>query len=122
MFCSHCGKEIADQAVICVNCGCRTGAVFTPPQPVSQSVQHVQPVNEEPELANWSKICGIVSFFVGWFALGITAIVLACMSKDERTGQMSQSAKVGYVCGIISTALSGILFVILVAVITMMSL
>ena len=21
-YCSHCGKEIADEAVICINCGC----------------------------------------------------------------------------------------------------
>lgn len=25
MFCSNCGKEIADKAIICVNCGCKTG-------------------------------------------------------------------------------------------------
>ena len=23
-FCSHCGKEIADEAVVCVGCGCST--------------------------------------------------------------------------------------------------
>lgn len=120
-YCSHCGKQIADQAVICVNCGCRTGAVYTPPSVQQPIIQGAQPVDGESELANWSKICGIVSFFIGWFALGITAIVLACMSKDEKTGQMSQSAKVGYVCGIVSTALSGILCILLVAALTMLS-
>lgn len=105
-----------------MNCGCRTGAVYTPPPVQQPIIQDVQPVEGESELANWSKICGIVSFFIGWFALGITAIVLACMSKDEKNGQMSQSAKVGYVCGIVSTALSGILFIVFVAVLTTLSL
>lgn len=26
-YCSHCGAQINDEAVICMNCGCRTGAV-----------------------------------------------------------------------------------------------
>ena len=75
----------------------------------------------ESDLATWSKICGIVSFFIGWFALGITAIVLACMSKGETNGVMSSSARVGYVCGIISTVLTSILFVLLIAVIVSLS-
>lgn len=70
--------------------------------------------DSEPEIATWSKVCGIVSFFIGWFALGITAIILANMSKDETGGQMCQSAKVGYVCGIISTVLTGILFLLII--------
>ena len=24
-FCSHCGKEVMDDAVICMNCGCQVG-------------------------------------------------------------------------------------------------
>lgn len=30
MFCSKCGKEIADEAVICTNCGCATSNYHTP--------------------------------------------------------------------------------------------
>ena len=100
-FCTHCGKEIADEAVICLNCGCKTqnGNTFTP-SPTAAPI-----IMEEPEsqLATWAKICGIVSFFIGWFALGITAIVLACASKDDTNGVMCSSAKTGYICGIIST-------------------
>lgn len=39
MFCKHCGKEIADKAVICVNCGCATGYVER--QPKSQAVAFI---------------------------------------------------------------------------------
>lgn len=37
MFCSNCGKEIDEKAVICVHCGCATGnnAITTNKQPKS---------------------------------------------------------------------------------------
>ena len=118
-FCTHCGKQIADEAVICLGCGCKTqGANPFVQHKVTAEPNAIIIEEEEPQLATWAKICGIVSFFIGWFALGITAIVLACMSKDETNGTMCSSAKVGYVCGIISTILSFVILVIIVAVVT----
>ncbi|MBQ5321422.1 MAG: hypothetical protein J6K88_05155 [Oscillospiraceae bacterium] len=121
-FCTYCGKEIADEAVICLGCGCNTQKAnsFTSPRATAPP-QEIIIEDTEPQLATWAKICGIVSFFIGWFALGITAIVLACMSKDETNGTMCSSAKVGYVCGIVSTALSFILLIVFVAFITYLS-
>lgn len=122
-FCTFCGKEIADEAVLCLGCGCKTQKINS--NVSSQATIPPQQIiieETEPQLATWAKICGIVSFFIGWFALGITAIVLAYMSKDETNGVMCSSAKVGYVCGIISTALTFVLFVLIVAVITSLSL
>lgn len=117
-FCTYCGKQIADEAVICLGCGCKTqGANHFVQQKVTAEPNTII-IEEESQLATWAKICGIVSFFIGWFALGITAIVLACMSKDETNGTMCSSAKVGYVCGIISTILSFAILVIVVTVIT----
>ena len=109
-FCTHCGKEIADEAVICMNCGCTTqnGNMYSPVQTTTPIIVE----DTESDLARWAKICGIVSFFVGWFVLGITAIVLACMSKEDTNGVMCSSAKTGFVCGIISTALSLMLCVV----------
>ena len=118
-FCTHCGKEIADEAVICLNCGCKTqnGSAFTPSRETPIIVEET-----ESQMATWAKICGIVSFFIGWFALGITAIVLAHASKDDTNGVMCSSAKTGYICGIISTVLSFVLFVIIVSVLTTLAL
>ena len=115
-YCAHCGKEIADEAVICLNCGCavQKRAPLITPQSPPPAVTIIE--ETEPQLAVWAKICGIVSFFFGWFALGITAIVLAQMSKTETQNQMCPSAMVGFVCGIISTCLSFILMVVLIAV------
>lgn len=116
-FCTHCGKAIADEAVICLNCGCKPSKVtpFVSPQAMAPAPETIAEGTESP-LATWAKICGIVSFFIGWWALGITAIVLACMSKEDTHGVMCSSAKVGYVCGIISTVLSLVIFIILIAV------
>lgn len=122
-FCTYCGKEIVDEAVICLNCGCKTQSTkFYPSHQETSAQNHIILGDTEPQLAIWAKICGIVSFFIGWFALGITAIVLACMSKDETQGVMSSSAKVGYICGIISSSLSFVLFVVIIALITSFSL
>ena len=35
MFCSKCGKEIMDEAVICPNCGCATNNYNAPQQPIN---------------------------------------------------------------------------------------
>ena len=121
-FCTYCGKEIADEAVLCLGCGCKTQKLN--PSVISQTTitsQQILVEETESQLAVWAKICGIVSFFFGWFALGITAIVLACMSKNETNGLMSPSAKVGYVCGVISTVLTSILFVFLIVLTVSMS-
>ena len=121
-YCAYCGKEIADEAVICLNCGCGTKNAnrFVAPQ-VAQAQNCVIVEDTEPQLATWSKICGIISFFIGWFALGITAIVLACVSKDETNGIMCPSAKTGFVCGIVSTVLSFVFLVLFVMLMTIAS-
>lgn len=108
-FCTHCGKQIADEAVICLNCGCETKC-----HPHTAVIE----IHEDsvPPCATWARICGIVSFFVGWFALGITAIVLASVSKDDTNGMMCPAAKTGFVCGLISTILYSALFVIFISV------
>lgn len=36
-FCTHCGKEIMDEAVICPGCGCTVAAPAVPAPPVAKS-------------------------------------------------------------------------------------
>lgn len=121
-YCTYCGKAIADEAVICLNCGCQTknpkgNSTFQ----TTVNSDHIIHNETESSVATWSKICGITSFFFGWFALGITAIVLAYLSKEETNGIMCSSAKVGCVCGIISTIVTFIAFVVIVAVLVSLS-
>ena len=60
MFCSKCGKEIADDAVVCVHCGC--------------AVRELSVEEEQPQ-SNGMAIAGFIcSFFVpllGWIFGGI---------------------------------------------------
>ena len=37
-FCTHCGKEIMDEAIICPNCGCGTGKNSVPSEDDNISV------------------------------------------------------------------------------------
>ena len=118
-YCSHCGSQVADEAVLCLHCGCSIASSSS--IQITQSTSNVQYTDEESSLAIWAKICGIVSFFFGWFALGITAIVLACVSKDDTGGVMCSSAKVGYVSGIISTILSALVLFVVIPILVVMA-
>lgn len=108
-YCRHCGNEIFDDAVLCVHCGCRVSRAITLPE---QKIRVNSAEYAESPMAESAKICGIVSLFIGWFVLGITAIILALMSKDDQDAKMSPSAKTGLICGMISTVLSLVIFAI----------
>jgi uncharacterized membrane protein YvbJ len=111
-FCRHCGNEILEDAVICLRCGCRTQSVNTLSRSDSE-LQHSNDLEEaECQFAESAKICGIISLFIGWFVLGITAIILAFMSKREMDGKMRSPAKVGFICGLISTSVSLVVFAV----------
>lgn len=110
-YCSHCGNEVADEAVICLSCGCKTGYIRTAVKPTNVAVK-----DSEPGVATWSKICGILSFFIGWIILGVIAIILAEVSKKYTGGKLCSSAKTGYICGIISAAI-GVIFAYILYVI-----
>lgn len=91
-FCSKCGKEIMDEAVICPNCGCA----------VENKAQAVQaPAVQVPKSAKQAQVFGILSVLL-LYPLGIPAIVLANKSKAETNGVMCKKAKAGFVCGIIA--------------------
>jgi len=106
-YCRHCGNEILEDAVICLRCGCGVQRVN-----IAQVSMLNQNTVEEAgsQFGESAKICGIISLFIGWFVLGITAIILAAMSRGETDGKMCPDAKVGLICGIISTVLSLAIF------------
>lgn len=60
MFCRHCGKELADDVAVCLNCGCWVASEIA---------------QEEPQESNGMAIAGFVcSFFMpilGWIFGGI---------------------------------------------------
>ena len=64
MFCNNCGKEISDEAVICVHCGVATGR----PMPGAQvnPVPAAAPVNDPNEPANVGFVVLSVFFSQSW--------------------------------------------------------
>ncbi len=88
-YCSHCGKEIADEAVICINCGCSVKGNV----PVAQDDGEIEgglmalsilvPLagwilwgvksKETPETAKKYGMAGIIAFIVYLFIILISS-------------------------------------------------
>ena len=99
-FCEKCGKEIADEAVVCPGCGC--------------AVAKAEPEVKEiavPKSAKTASVLGILSILL-LAPLGIPAIILANKSKQETGGVMCKQAKTGLVCGIIGLCWWGLSIII----------
>lgn len=71
MFCTNCGKEIDDKAVICIHCGCATAAA------------------KEEKIPNKSMVCAVLlyvffgligahRFYLKDTSAGIIMIILLC--------------------------------------------
>lgn len=91
-FCSHCGKEIMDDAVICVNCGCSCG---------NNSSQNF--VNQ-PDAPN-----------AGWAVLGfffpIVGLILYLVNIDKMPLKAKSAAKgaiIGFIVGIVFSIIYGV--------------
>ncbi len=85
-YCSKCGKEIMDDAVICIHCGCSTNsnAGFTPQNPIIQ--------NKAPEETKTLATCALVfSFLMPLIGL-ILGIVGACKYETPEYKSSSVSA------------------------------
>ena len=65
MFCSHCGKEIHNEAVFCVHCGCSVKPITPAPVPV-------QPVKDDT-----MSIIVKIFMVIGCISMGWALIPLA---------------------------------------------
>lgn len=107
MFCKHCGREIANEAVICIYCGCSTdNNQQTPPPPV----QHSGGSSAAP------IVLGIVGIVMAWLLaiIGhITSIIGIVLGAKEykATGNVAGLVVsiIGEVCSVISSALGVIM-------------
>ncbi len=95
-FCSKCGKELHDDAVVCPGCGCAVESSHGTYANTSQVY-----ATYIPKKAKTARIFGILGLLL-LYPLGIPAIVLAVKSKEETCGEMCGAAKAGFVCGIIA--------------------
>lgn len=63
-YCSHCGAEVNDEAVVCVKCGCSLG-------PIKQVESNV-----------WGILSIVFGALGGWLGL-VFGIIGLCTYKDE---------------------------------------
>lgn len=99
-FCSHCGKEIMDEAVICPHCGC---SVSNGNQPFGANPTQTQaPVYDAPSTGFW-----ILGFFIP-----LVGLILYLVNKDRKPLK-ARSAGMGALIGfIVNIVLSVILSVL----------
>lgn len=118
MFCQHCGKEIHDDAVICIHCGC-----------LVQTTRHIidnQPTKLPHPKENAALAYSIVGFILCWIPvvgliLSIIAIRLVkVISEDVGLGNEPDSlqasrifAIIGIVFGVICTLVPLLVVIVL---------
>ena len=85
-FCSKCGKEVNEQAVVCVHCGCSLGKVA------------------EAEVDAPSTAFAILGFF-----FPLIGLILWAVNKDK-TPLKANSAGKGALIGFIVSIVAGVVF------------
>lgn len=83
-YCTHCGKEILDEAVICVGCGCSVGGQN------NQTVDGTTPLNTLSQRLNINGIIWLVigilqilgGIFINWFLLIVGVLNIISSVQD----------------------------------------
>lgn len=110
-FCTHCGKEVNERAVVCINCGCAV-----PDAKAYSNRQMAQRTSGDMEKkAQTSLILGIVGIVFAWlFALvghivSIIGIVngIKAYKETEKMAGLTLSI-IGEVCSIISSIIGAV--------------
>ena len=97
-YCSKCGKELFDEAVICPNCGCA----------VDGSVK-ISTKNDAPNMG----------FAVLGFFFPIIGFILWLVMKDDtplKAKSAGKGALIGLVVGVVSSIILSVLYGILISV------
>lgn len=110
-YCTHCGKELLDDAIVCPGCGCAVesennasaSSQFVSPQPVNDSYSTM-------------SIIGLVFSLLG----GILGLILSILAYNEAKRTGSQKSKSMSKAGIIISSIY-LGFVVLLFLIIMIS-
>ena len=90
MYCRKCGKEILDEAVFCVHCGCSTQVN---PAPAAQSA------NDAPSTGR-----AVLGFFIP-----LAGLIIWLINKDTKP-LMAKSAGKGALIGVIVSVVLSIIY------------
>lgn len=88
-YCTHCGKELLDEAVICVGCGCAVGGQNTQTFN-NQSVNGTELLNTLSQRLNTNGIIWLVigilqilgGIFINWFLLIVGVLNIVSSIQD----------------------------------------
>lgn len=119
MYCSVCGKEVMDEAVICPSCGCRINN-NTMEHNVNLNIGRQYNPYKTNTYAIWSLILACSSFVFGWIITAVVAIILGQSAKTqiiERNEQGKNLAEAGIIIGWINVGLS--IFAILIIIVAL---
>ncbi|MDE5943151.1 MAG: hypothetical protein K2H30_02970 [Clostridia bacterium] len=100
-YCKSCGKELADEAIICTGCGCATDGFYSKPNKVS-----VQNTGELSLMALLGFIFSFLSCLVG--------LILSCIAYKTAVNENDEKSKNFAKAGIIISAV----FIALAIVVT----
>ena len=104
-YCSHCGKEIADEAVVCVHCGCAA------PRPTYQIKQTMESRQENAvDKADAALIVLCVIF-------PIVGLILWALKRDETPKAAGSYGKAALISFCVEIALALFLYLALAAII-----
>lgn len=109
MFCKYCGKEHADDALYCSNCGEAVNA---------KKVEEKKPARCWSIFARVGKALGIVTLATCWIPIfglyslipGMIGITFGVLGKFAREEPYTSSARTGFITSLIGTILSFVLF------------
>ena len=97
MYCSKCGKEVSDEAVVCIHCGCL--------------IKEEQLYNKAKErkinaLCLTGFILAIVSFLISLCGIIATIAIILCrigVSQAKRDGdKLIELGSIGFMLGVVS--------------------
>lgn len=101
-FCSHCGKELFDEAVICPGCGCAASPEYKHPTVASGDTQLINKLSEKLKTNGiiWLVI-GIIQvilgLFLNWFFLIIGVLNIISSVQDMNYSKTIMSNPAGIV-------------------------
>lgn len=109
-YCSHCGKEVLDEAVFCPHCGCSVQG--TPDDTLNKQQQQQQP-NYAPQPQQESYIPLTVVGFVFAFVSSLVGLILSIVAfKNAKEVGNTKSMALSRAGIIISAVLLGVEFII----------
>ena len=108
MYCTTCGKEIADDAVVCLECGCAVESTGKNKSVIADTTKENTPKT--------ATVLGIIGIVVAWFLalaghiVSIIGIVIGIKEykKTERISGLVLSI-VGELCSILSSIIGAVL-------------